>query len=87
MSDPRIVEDPERRRYDLVVDGEVAGHIAFRDHDGARDMLHTEVDPARGGQGLGTVLVRGALDDARARGLRVIPTCPFVARYLARHPA
>ena len=48
-------------------------------------MTHAEVDPSREGRGLGSTLVRGALDDVRARGLKVRPDCPFVADYIARH--
>jgi predicted GNAT family acetyltransferase len=49
-------------------------------------MVHTEVDPEFEGSGLGGKLVAGALDDVRAQGRRVQPLCPFVAKYIARHP-
>jgi uncharacterized protein len=49
-------------------------------------MVHTEIDPAREGAGLGQALVAGALDDVRGQGRRVRPICPFVAKYIARHP-
>ncbi len=49
-------------------------------------LVHTEVAPTEEGQGTGSRLVRDALDDIRARGLRVAPVCPFVAAYLRRHP-
>ena len=48
--------------------------------------MHTEVSPSLEGQGLGARLVAGALDDIRARGLRVVPICPFVRTYIRRHP-
>lgn len=47
---------------------------------------HTEVPPALRGQGVGSKLVRGALQAARGQGLKVVPRCSFVAAYLARHP-
>lgn len=82
-----VRHDPQRHRYDLVGDdGSVVGRLDYRESGGVIAMWHTEVDPAYGGRGYGSVLVRGALDDARARGLRVRPACPFVARYLDRHP-
>ena len=49
-------------------------------------LVHTEVDPAFAGQGLGERLVAGALEDLRARGLKLVPLCPFVRAYLRRHP-
>ncbi len=58
--------------------GQSPGVIAF---------LHAEVDPSRERRGLGSALVRGALDDARARGLSVRPVCPFVAWYIETHEA
>lgn len=55
--------------------------------DGKRiELVHTEVPPEDEGQGIAGALVRAALDDARGRGLRVIPTCPFVRTYVQRHP-
>lgn len=49
-------------------------------------MVHTDVDPKWEGHGAGSALVQGALDDVRARGLKVRPVCPFVAAYIRRHP-
>jgi predicted GNAT family acetyltransferase len=48
--------------------------------------VHTDVDPKWEGKGVGAALVQGALDDVRARGLKVRPFCPFVAAYIRRHP-
>lgn len=53
---------------------------------GVIDLQHTETDEALRGRGVGEALVRAALAHARRAGLRVIPTCPFVRRWLARHP-
>ncbi len=49
-------------------------------------FVHTEIDPAFGGRGLGSLLIRSALDTARGRGVTVLPFCPFVARFIAGHP-
>jgi uncharacterized protein len=49
-------------------------------------LVHTDVAPSAEGQGIGSRLVAGALDDIRSRGLRVVPVCPFVTAYLRRHP-
>jgi uncharacterized protein len=77
----------EERRYVLVVAGEPAGELVYRERGGGVvAFLHTEVDPANRRRGLGSALVRGALEDARDRGLRVVPLCPFVDAYLRDHP-
>jgi len=81
-----VSDNPAELRYELHVDGELVGEIRYlRRHD-AIVLVHTEVDPDREGEGLATELVRGALDDIRTRGLRVVPYCPFVAAYILRHP-
>ncbi len=76
----------ERGRYELTVNGELAGVSDYRDRAGRRIFVHTEVDGAFSGRGLGNRLAAGALDDAVARGLRVVPRCPFIRAYIERHP-
>ena len=81
-----VVRRPDERRYELLVGGEHAGELAYRERAGdVVAFVHTEVDPTVRLRGLGSALVAGALDDARARGLRVEPLCPFVAAYVRRH--
>ena len=82
-----VTDNPGAERYELDVDGERAGFVTYRQSPGVIAFLHAEVDPARERQGLGSALVRGALDDARARGLSVRPVCPFVAWYIETHEA
>lgn len=77
---------PERDRYEITVDGTLAGIALYRSRPGQVVFLHTEVLDGFEGQGLGDRLARGALDDVRARGLRVVPMCPFIAGYIRRHP-
>jgi uncharacterized protein len=85
--EPRVADNPAELRYELHLDDRIAGHIAYtRDDDGALTLVHTEIEPDLEGGGLGGALVRGALDDLRARGLRMRPLCPFVAAYVQRHP-
>jgi uncharacterized protein len=75
------------RRYVLLVGDEAAGELVYRDRGGGVvALLHTEVDTTRRLRGLGSFFVRSALDDARARGLRVVPLCPFAAAYVHDHP-
>ena len=88
MSDPTIeIRDrPDLGRYILTLDAQEAGFVAYRDGVARRIVDHTEVDPAFEGRGLGSRLARHVLDDARARQLRIVPRCPFLAAYLERHP-
>jgi uncharacterized protein len=82
-----VVNRPEEHRYELLVANEHAGELVYRERGGkVVAFLHTEVDPARRRRGLGSLFVREALDDARARGLRVVPVCPFVDAHVKRHP-
>jgi hypothetical protein len=88
VPDPSVTvrDNPDKRRYELVLDGEVVGEIDYTSRPGEIVLLHTEVSPELEGQGLGARLVADALEDIRARGLRVVPVCPFVSAYLRRHP-
>ncbi len=86
MADPAVTDVPGRSRFEVHVDGELGGFAEYRDHDGVRSFTHTEIDDAYEGRGLGSVLVRAALDAARDAGLTVLPFCPFVRDYLAKHP-
>jgi len=87
MSEVAVEHRENERRYVLLLAGEPAGELVYRDRgDGVVAFLHTEVDPQKQRRGLGSALVREALDDARARGLRVVPLCPFVEAYVRAHP-
>lgn len=91
MSDPteatiEIRDNPGEGRYELLVDGEQAGSAEYRDREGRRIFVHTVVDDAYAGRGLGNRLAKGVLDDALARGLHVVPRCPFIRAWLERHP-
>ena len=81
-----VRDAPDRSRYELRIDGELVGIADYREQDGALVFPHTEIDPGHRGQGLGDVLVQGALDDVRARGRKVVPACWFVREYVDRHP-
>lgn len=79
-----VRDNPDKHRFELELDG----HIAFSEYKRADDVLtvmHTEVPKAHAGKGVGSALVRGMLDIARAQKLRVRPLCPFVAAYIDKH--
>ncbi len=81
-----VRNNAERSRYELVVDGRVVGIADYRRQGDTLVFPHTEINSALRGQGLGAVLVGGALDDARANGSRVVPRCWFVAEFIAENP-
>src|SRR5262245_30650845 len=81
-----VQDAPERHRYEVTVDGELAGFAVYEDRaDGVRVFTHTEVDDAYEGRGVGSALARGALDDVRASGGRLVARCPFIAAFIRRH--
>lgn len=86
MDEPEVRHDPERQRYELLVDGSVIGLIDYRERGDADAFTHTEVAPAHRGTGLAAILVRAALDDARSRGRTVVPQCWYVADFILDHP-
>jgi predicted GNAT family acetyltransferase len=73
------------KRFELEVDGNTA-YLYYRLEPGVMTLVHTEVPPALGGRGVGSTLVRGALEAIRAKGLKVIVRCPFVSAYMGKHP-
>lgn len=75
-----------RHRYEILVDGTVAGSMVYRPHGEALELVHTEVGEAHQGQGLAGQLARFALDEARRSGRKIIPSCAYIATYLERHP-
>jgi hypothetical protein len=77
---------PERTRYEVLVDGSVAGAAHYLEFEGRLVFDHTVIDDAYGGRGLGKVLAQGALDDVRAHGQRIVPLCEFMAGFLAKNP-
>lgn len=83
----QVKDNTDSRSYDAVVDGQIAGTIVYG-HTGSTRIVftHTVVEPAFRGRGVGTALVRGALDDVRTKGLTLTNFCDFVGRYIDAHP-
>jgi uncharacterized protein len=84
--DLSVTDVPEAGRYEARADDRVLGLAAYQRQGDRVVFTHTEVDPDAEGGGVGSTLVRGALDDVRARGLRAVPRCSFVRAWIDRHP-
>ncbi|MFE2185956.1 GNAT family N-acetyltransferase [Streptomyces sp. NPDC059455] len=82
---PVVERVDARHRYEILVDGERAGLTAYRDRGAQRVFHHTEVGDAFAGQGLAALLVQRALTDVRDSGKRVVPVCPYVAKFVEKH--
>lgn len=80
-----IRHDEAGSRYVIEVDGAEAGFAAYTDHGDVRDFNHTVVSPDFRGQGLSSPLIREALDDTRAAGKTITPTCSAVENFLAKN--
>jgi len=86
VAEVTVQDHAERRRYEAsTVSGAVAGFAEYRDIKGVRVFTHTEVDDAFEGQGIGSALARGALDDVRDRGMSIRVKCPFVKKFIDSH--
>jgi uncharacterized protein len=81
-----VSNNPAHHRYQLEVDGQIAATY-YKIDDGVITFIHTEVPPELGGKGIASKLIKGALDQVRADGLKVIAQCPFVKAYIDKHPA
>ena len=84
MSD--VVNNPAHQRYELAVDGHIAATYYAID-GGVITFIHTEVPPELGGKGIGSRLIKGALDQVRSDGLKVIPQCTFVKAFIVKNAA
>ncbi len=82
---PEISDVPAESRYVLDLDGVRAGFMDYRLRGDVFVAVHTEIDPAYSGQGLGDLLVRRVLDQVRDTGMSLRPLCPFVQRFLQKH--
>jgi uncharacterized protein len=87
MADVEVRDNPSEHRFEAYVDGRLAGFTAYELEDGGGIwILHTEVDDAFEGQGVGSSMVRQLLDRLRDEEVPVRVTCPFVNAWIRRHP-
>jgi uncharacterized protein len=80
-----VRNNPARTRYELDVDGHLAVAV-YTLAPGVITFVHTEVPKELGGRGVGTTLARGALEDVRRQGLKVVVRCSFIKAFMAKHP-
>ena len=80
-----VSNNPAQHRYELVVEGHIAA-AHYELADGVITFVHTEVPAELGGKGIGSKLIKGALDQVRADGLKVVAQCPFVKDWIGKHP-
>jgi predicted GNAT family acetyltransferase len=81
-----VADHPEQERFEIRADGELAGFVDYRLHDGEIELLHAETLTHFRHRGFAGQLVQFSLDAGRARQLAVLPYCPFVRRWIADHP-
>ena len=81
-----VVDARDRSRFEVLVDGALAGMAEYELSDGFIAFTHTEVRDEFEGQGLASKLARTGLDSARERGLKVAPYCPYIAGWIKKHP-
>lgn len=81
-----VHNNADRSRYEVFLDGRLAGIADYEVRGDVVVFPHTAIAPELQGQGLGTVLVQGALDDVRSSGRRVVPLCWYVAQFVDEHP-
>jgi len=79
-----VKDNPAKNQFELIVEGHTA-LAAYRLKPGVITFTHTEVPKELGGRGVGSQLAKGALDQVRARGLKVVPLCPFIKAYIEKH--
>ncbi|MGO4649135.1 GNAT family N-acetyltransferase [Nocardia sp. 2YAB30] len=80
-----VVRNDEKHRYEVFYGGELAGFAEYEERDDETVFIHTEVDGAFSGKGLGTVLAKSAVEDAIGRERVIRPLCPFIKAYLDKH--
>jgi hypothetical protein len=86
MDSVRVADNPEKHRYEVFFEDQLAGFATYRIRDTTIVIRHTEVFPEFEHHGLAGELAHAMLDDIRRRGLRVVPQCPFTAKYIREHP-
>jgi predicted GNAT family acetyltransferase len=80
-----VRHNPDEQRYEISVDGTLAGFVQAIEDGDVVTLPHTEVFDEFEGQGLASELVGQALDDLRSRSKKVVVTCPYVSSFIKKH--
>jgi predicted GNAT family acetyltransferase len=80
-----VTDNPEKSRFEVSVDGTLAGFAAYKTDPGVVIFVHTEVFPEYEGNGLAGQLAKAALAMVREAGNRIVPICPYIRSYVRRH--
>jgi predicted GNAT family acetyltransferase len=90
MTDVMIRNNPDRERFEVLVEGHVIGKAAYKEYGGGaspqRILYHTVINEEYGGQGLAGKLAAVALAETVDAGLSIVPVCPFIKKFIAKHP-
>jgi len=81
-----VTDVPDRERFEALDGDNLAGFVTYQLTGNIIAYTHTEVDPAYEGKGIGSTLARAVMDDARDKGRTVVPICPFLNKWLGKHP-
>ncbi|MBO9531816.1 MAG: N-acetyltransferase [Solirubrobacteraceae bacterium] len=81
-----LTDNTKQRRFEVLVDGELAALVTYGRNAQQMALTHTETEPGFEGQGYAKQVVEFALAHAREAGLDVLPFCPYVRDYIAKHP-
>ena len=84
--DAKVRHDEEQQRYVLEINGQLLGFAQYHEEGDRQIFTHTEIDDSLSGKGMGSMLVRESLDDARQRGKHIVPVCEFIGAYVKKHP-
>ena len=80
-----LTDNQDRKQFELIVEGHIA-RIEYMIMANKIFLTHTEVPAELEGKGIGSIIVKLALEEVEKRGLKLIPLCPFVGKYITRHP-
>lgn len=83
-----VIHNADLKRYEIQLDGEVAGFADYRVDGGDITFYHTEVDPIHRGKNLAAILMEATLKDVRKSfpNEKVVPTCSYVVKFMEKHP-